>query len=343
MTLPAERKAVAGADHVFTWRPSDGYPSTAPTLTVRWATPQAYATTPVRAADTVTAYDHANARLTITVGGAIAGAVRGILPAFGEAWLDGGPDFQGPVRVVELVSDGPPSAVLQLAEPLPRAVDVDGTWTLRYLTHKATLTAAHVGTARLRSVLWTMPYTRATGTDAPTLECVDRGVVHVVPAEFATGLTDEDLYALVPGWSRLVPERQSSWAEQRDAALLELAARLRPKLPAGRYEDDTIGGQWREVHALLTAATVRRGHALLGYEGAAEDAATLVEQAEAALARVLARVTWLDLDDDGLIDTGETDAVASLSSAGVLRSHVTASTWDADAADARRVDYWDPR
>jgi hypothetical protein len=357
--IGTERKASIGQDYTFAWSPVDGYPSAAPTLSVAWPTPpgtKTYALAVVRAADTVPAggYDHANARLSITVTGAIAGALRGILAEYaGEAWLDGGPDFQGPVRVVELVSDGsgavvgPPAspavpAVLQLAEPLPRAVDVDGTWSLRWLTYTATIPLADLGSARLRNRRWALPWTMATGTDAPVSKRVEQGLVHVVHAPFDTGLRDAHLLALVPGWARMVPERQSSWAEQRWSALEALVARMRPRLATAMYEDDCLGEQFLPAHALYTAAIVRGGHALLGYAGAAEDAERLQREADAALDRALARVSYLDLNGDAVVDAGET-AVTQTLGAVSARSNVFDSGFRTAAGRPTKTNFWDPR
>ena len=343
--LSPERKATAGVAHVFAWRPADGFPSSAPTLTVRWPSGAAsYVMAPVRSADVVASYDHSLARISIAVGGAIAGAIRGLLTEHGGAvWVDGGPAYQGPARVVGLVWDGSASlGILQLAEPLQGAPTVVGSWSLRWLTYAATLPAGDVGSARLRSVLWTLPWTRSTGTDAPTLERLDRGVIHVCAAPFSTGLSDDDLYAYVPGWSRLVPDRQATWHEQRAAAERDLIARLRPALPAGRYEDDVLGEQFREPHALFTAALIRRGHAALGYEGAAESADGFTALAEDALKRALGLVTWIDANNDGLVDANETDQTTATLSSGML-SNVTDAGYDTAAADARLSYWWSDR
>lgn len=340
--LAPERKLPIGHDHAFEWRPTDGYPDAAPSLTVAWPSSmggsKTYALTPVRAADTVAAggYDHGNARLSLTVGAAMAGALRGIIAEHGgEAWLDGGPDYQGPVRLLELVSDGPPTAVVQLAEPLPRPVDVDGSWSLRYLTYAGTIPSADLGTARVRNVSWTVPWLRRTGADAPTLRRVSRGFAHVVHVPFDTGLDDAALLALCPPLARTVPDRQSSWAEQRWLAESWLVERIRVKLPAGRFEDDVLAEQFRSAHALMAASIIRGGHAIAGYAGAAEDAERLMRDAEAALGRALARITYLDLNGDAVVDEGETEVKAK----GVAPFRRTPV--EDDRPEPTR--YWDPR
>lgn len=241
----------------------------------------------------------------------------------------------GAVVSIEGLGDGaielidPPDGVLS-AVSLTGAVD-DGQWLARWTVYVGTIPTADSGSARLRNVKWEVPWLQKTGADLPGVQRRHRGFLHVVPSPFDTGLDDADLYALVPGWAALVPDRAGSYAEQRWEAEEELIARLRPRCGSGRCEDDTFAEQFRRVHALFTAALIRRWHATLGYTGAAESAESLHQQALEALDLALGCVTWLDANGNNVVDTGET---------GVARAGVDivyATCFDDDAVTQAEV------
>ena len=215
-----------------------------------------------------------------------------------------------------------------------------GAWRARWTTYGATLLAAHAGTARLRNVRWSLSWLRRTGADAPTLQRRDQGFLHVSVAPFDTGLEDADLYQLVPNWAAMVPESQGSWAPQRWLAEDELIARLRPRLGTGKCEDDVLGEQFRRCHALFTAAVIRRGHALLGYEGAAESAEALHALALEALELALGCLTWLDADGNGVVGSTET-GVDKASVTGLLTA--TYFDQDPDEVEPGRSYWWEIR
>lgn len=305
--LGPRRKAVVGQAHRFFWQPADGYPDVAPTLTVRFAAADvAVVLAAVRASDPITAVAADRRQLT-TSSGTLGAALRGLISDYGgQAWLDGAGDFQAPVRVLRLISTAANSSVLELAEPLPHGVNVVGTWALRWNLWSGQIAAGDVGAAVQRGVRWSIPWTRRQGTDLPGEVVQDQGFLDIVRSPFATGLTDVRLETLVPGLARMVPGGQSSWAPQRDMALEELEAILAERLPATRYPDQLLGPQCQLAHALLTAAMVLRGHAALGTDRAAA-ALAYSEQADAEIERILRRPTWIDLDEDGVVDAGETD------------------------------------
>lgn len=305
------RKLVAGIAARFLWRPSDGYPASAPTLKVDWVpgTPTSYTLAPVRVADTVSALD----RDRLTISGLTtlpSAAMRGLLAEYGgDAWLDGGAVYQGPVLVTGLESQTSPagSAVLRLAEPLPD-LPVTGTWKLRWQTHTATLPALDVGSVTKRSVAWLVDWTRTCGDDAPTSAQRDRGLIHTVLMPFSTGLTDRDLYQLVPGWASMVPSGQTSWEEQRILALDMMAKNISRRMTDNQEADDLLGEQFRYAHALLTASIVLRGQALLGYDGRADLAKEVADEAWAEVGRAMKRAEWADVNRNAKVDAGEANA-----------------------------------
>lgn len=450
-----ERRIPADLPHVFAFRTRDGYAAAAPTLTVFWPSgSRSYSLTSVRTADRITEVSTDGRDITVECATPPGSTIRGvILELGGYAWIDGGAVYQGPARVMRLVSQTGPvagvvTAVLRLAEPLPEGVapvvsysgatgqlartiapfvagdafdiygvaftyidnggsgnlgtaidiggdptdaemaervaaaitdanlgitatvtgdvDVDlvggaddpivglpapgpytatgltgatdtGTWHLRWAVYTATIDAAHVGAVRLRNVRWEVPWTRRQGADAPTLARRDDGFLHVSRVPFSTGLEDSDLYAHVPGWARLVPDRQASWAEQRWLAEDELVARLRPRLRAGCSEDDVLAEQFRRPHALLTAATILRGQAALGYAGAAESAEALHTMALEALDLAFASLTYLDANGNRVVDAGETGLAMNSVSA------FDATAFDDDCDGPARARFWDER
>jgi len=233
-----------------------------------------------------------------------------------------------------------PGAELRISAVSLTGATNKGAWYARWTVYACTLLQAHVGTERLRNVRWTLPWTRRAGGDWPTEGKRDRGFLHISASPFDTGLEDAHLFELVPGWATIVPERQVSWLPQRDAAEDELVSRLRPRLLTGRCEDDVLAEQFRRAHALFTAATIRRGHAVLGYDGAAESAEKLQAMALEALDLAIASLTWLDKNGNGVVDEGETGLVqGGMGSA----FYASACENDEDTIAARRSNWSDDR
>jgi len=125
------RRIPTNRAHAFGWLARDGYPDpdeAAPELVVAWPDgEQTYSLAAVRPADTVTAVSVDGYEITISTGPEQPGhTLRGqILQYGGEVWIDGGADYQGPGRVIGLVSQTSlaaattGTAVLRLASPLP--------------------------------------------------------------------------------------------------------------------------------------------------------------------------------------------------------------------------------
>jgi len=468
------RRAIAGADYRFPWISTDGYPAEDPTLTVRWPASGAgsteYVLEAVRAPDIITSISDDGLEITITTGPEQPGStMRGVVQGGGHVWIDGGADYQGPARLVALVSQTSlaatttGTAVLRLAEPLSEqtivsqrqqatgsivlsagfaaaaatgafvlvagvafeldefggtlsggfsghTVDLESSpgvrcsdatlaqriancinaanigvtataasltvtltaghdvtaeeqveeshpsaglvavtsltgaataWTLRYLAHSVVIPAEDVGDAVLRGVVWTLPWSRKAGADLPALGCVERGILDVVLVPWDTGLTDEHLYALVPGWRAIVPQAQSSWQAQREAALGELEDLIRPRLAEGRHVDQLLGEQFRLAHAYLTAARVLQWLETVGVAPAFA-LERYQEQAQKAADGCMSRLVWIDLDDDGEISTAEQDVQAAGIGPRRLPARRTVDQRDSSERPARGR-WWDPR
>lgn len=317
-----ERKATLSQAYRFLWVPSDGFPSSAPTVTFQFSAGDvAVALAAVRAADVVSSLNDDRRRLTLATG-SNAADLQGVIGDYsGECWLDG-PGVSVPVRVLRLVSDAVGGSVVELADALPHSVTIVTTTRLRWNVYQGALTSVQVGATVQRFVRWSLPWTRTQGSSSTTQTQVEHGILHVVRTPFDTGLTDQDLRSLVPDVGRMVPGGQGTWFPQREAAFVELVEWLRAGAPSGLYEDQAPGDLFRAVHACLTGAYVFDGLAAEGKPGAAEVAARLRTTARERFDRILPRVSWWDVDADGVVDSGETDyAAAGLG--GLFRSNVT--------------------
>ena len=270
----------------------------------------------VRTTDTVAVVSTDRRQLTVTASTIITGA-RGLINDFGgAAWLDLGAYFQGPVRILRGVS----ASVVELAEPLPHSVPTTAAGSLRWNLWSCQLTAAQVGATVQRNVRWSITWTPTQGGDLPADPVTEQGFIHVVRTPFNTGLTDDGIAALIPEFPSMVPRRQGSYAPQRWVAQQEIEAMLRLKVPSGRTEDQALGEQFVQVHALLTAAVVLEGHASVGIDRSTQ-AAEFRQRAWVRFGEAMQLVTWIDLDGDGVVDDGET-GVRATGLGEIVRAHV---------------------
>lgn len=310
----AMHKLRIGSDYAFHWRPLAPLvtPTTA-TLSIYWTGgTETYALT-FRGADTFTAPTGDRRRLSVTFG------TSGILADF----LDGSPlpahvssDSYGqiPVRVKRLVSSvnnvapADDTGVLELCDPLPNEVANGGT--LRWLTGSATIPLADLPTDPERPIAWRVAYTCKLGGET-TSSRVETGVLAVVRDVFATGLTDAEAAARAPWLRTAISSGSASLAESvetAEAALIS-AMRAHPEMPADTWEDQLSGPQFLRAHVLMTEVVVCDDLIGRGIDRsarrtqAADDLATELD-------RVFARLEWVDLDGDGVPDTGEGDAPA---------------------------------
>lgn len=334
--LSQHRKAAIGGDLVFFWLCPDGCPDpnkAAPSLTLTLAAggTQTYAMTAVASSVKVTSVEDDLKTLNVDETAAnLHAALSGALSEeAGLWWYDGEGAMQAPVRLLRVLASDAPGQI-ELADPLPHAVDVSGEHRIRARLYRATVPSADLGATAARNLLWTVTYYPYFGADLPTTRAVDQGLLDVVRAPFATGLDDARLFAYAPGLSAAVPQTQQSWEPQRAVAEDELVAMIRERLAAADCEDDLLGEQFRRCHALLTAAVILDGLAAQGYDRA-DLAVAFRERATACVDQAFKRLTWYDMNRDGAVDSGET-AVSRMSSAPLL-SDVTASTWDEAAID----------
>lgn len=240
----------------------------------------------------------ASDRKTITFSAPIGAAAGLIAEHGGAAWLDLGGAYQGAVTV-ETILD-PTTAVL--AEALPFDTGTAG-GSLEWRVWYADLTAEKVGDAVARRVRWSVSWESDPGADHPGAPYLDRGLVDIVRRPFDTGLTSGLLVESFPLFRGTLPAGQTSFEPQIRAGLRELLGRIEVRLPEGAFLDQLDGGQFQNAHALFTAHVIARS-----FRGATYDVDyDFLQEAYASLNRQFKRLRWLDTDDDGVVDAGETD------------------------------------
>jgi hypothetical protein len=122
------------------------------------------------------------------------------------------------------------------------------------------------------------------------------------PRPFDTGLSHDDLVALLPQLADMIPRRQSDFASQIKGALDELILQVRDVVIADEATEDEVFNpeQFHLAHAYCTAALI--------YEQSLQmDVADQMRQRCHDLMEIALRSLALDLDGDGVIDDGELD------------------------------------
>ena len=304
-----------GAAARFFWTP-DGVPASAPDVAVTGVATKALA--PLRAAATVDSVSADGVVLTLSA--SLAASSRGLVSRAGSAVLDLGADGVHIVRVQRFAT----ATTVVLDAPLP-PVSSTASGSLDWNVWYADFTSGEVGAAVARNTLWRIEWTRDLGADHPGEPMTDSGLIDIVKRPFGTGLTDAKLLAHVPAFRSAMPSGQSDWSEARGIGLEMLCERLAETvLPATAHVDQLDGRQFARCHALYTAAVVLGGMRGAGYD---RDEQTWIERADACVDAKKSRLTWLDLDDDGVVDDGET------AGAGATLGDFTRTLWTHDTAN----------
>ncbi len=301
-------KLPLGGDSWFAWCPPapgdapDGYV----TLAIQWAGGTKTYTLAAMAPCEVTVV--ASDRRTLTVEWPDSGdsVPVPVPPAGWRQWYPApalvvlGGQCQAPVTVLRAVVDETGTGALVLSEPVPDTIVAGAS--VRWLAYAVEIPSEDLPSAPERPVVWTVSYTASRwGLEHGAV--VHRGVLAVVRAPFATGLTDATFRASYA--SLVLPAGQTSWAPQIAVALDALTARIEQSSAAGVYADQLAGGQFLRAHTLLTAILICDDLLARGVDRSAlRD--RLAKDLDAELARALARPQWLDADDDGTATGGET-------------------------------------
>jgi hypothetical protein len=190
---------------------------------------------------------------------------------------------------------------LILAEPLPVGIPVGASGTIYHNVWRCSIADAALGTKVDRSGYYSIQYQidddpSANNTLVRTKS--ERGRLRVVRNRFDTGLTSYELVTLVPQLEATKPAAREGWQPYIDR--YDIIGDIEAALPADRFADMALGEQFRRAHALLVAASL----AEIGYAPNV-DPERMRAAAEAELKRQIARLHWLDADDDGELDAGE--------------------------------------
>lgn len=339
----ADWKATEGIDSLFIW-PAPGPLSAGPTLTVRHPDNAignvSPALTVVRSSVSVTAV--ANDGRALTLGSNIGASTRGLTgEPYGRAWLDAGEAGQYPCTVAGFTA----GTTAYLADALPRRITVGSGATLYWLTYTATLPAASICSAARRNIPFHITYTVRAGGDAPAAQRRDEGRIHVVRQIFQTGCNDDHLLTAAASLGRSLPARQDSYARQIMMAERTLIRWIHQRMrAAGKdpYEDRLDGRPLVDAHAYLALGIV-----LASQEAGGADTGDAITRAaaaaQAAFEEGIDPLPFLDEDDDGVVDSGETDvSLPALPS--IAGGYFTAAQLSTDEDDGyRRASVLDER
>ncbi len=310
-----------GAAARFFWTP-DGVPSSAPDVVVAGVATKTLA--PLRTAATVDGVSAGGDVLTLSA--SLSASSRGLVARAGTAVLDLGADGVHVVRIARFAS----ATTVVLDVPLP-PVSSAAAGSLDWNVWYADFTSGEVGAAVNRNVAWRIDWTRDLGADHPGEPATDSGLIDIVRRPFDTGLTDAKLYAHVPSLRSALPSGQSDWSEARAVGLEMLTERLlEGVLPASNYVDQLDGRQFSRCHALYTAAVALAGSRAAGYD---RDEKTWLERADQCVDAKKGRLTWLDADDDGVVDDNEAGGAAA------SVDNLTRTLWADDSANYSAEDW----
>lgn len=279
------RKAVLNKDYTFEWIAPSPISGT-PVLTLNSIN---YNLSQSRANATVSAI--ANDRRTLTVDNQATGLQRDQMKGF---LITNGDTFYN-VSIVRVVGT---TAIL--AEPLPREIDLTTNATLEFALWSTTL----ANTIAVLTTANTYPYQVNFITDlgALTQSKQEKGLLKSTPRPFETGLSHDDLVGLFAQLADMIPRRQSDFEPQIKGALNELILQVRDVVLSDNATEDEVFNpeQFHLAHAYCTAAIIYELNLQL-------DVADQMRQRCHDLMEIALRSLALDLDGDGVIDTGELD------------------------------------
>lgn len=322
--MSANRKLTIGADYDFVWFPPSGvYTLQSLTLTVYWPSGTlTYSLDDARLIDDEPAEDRVAAvsadrkRLTVAWGAtAPVSVLRVPEPAM---YVDVG-RASIPVGIVRIEEATAPdesipdfgTGYVDLAEALPHGIgSATNDARLRFSARYGQISFGGIGTTPRRAVRWTVGYDPS-GPTAPSPAAagiIDSGILVICRHPFDTHLTDAGVHAFWPSIGP-VPMGWAGWASAREAAGLDLEGRIGAVIPRDKHVDMVDGGQFVRLHALLTARQILLGRMVQGI-GVTSALDILLAEIEAEQARMFARLADIDLNDDGLVDDGETDTAA---------------------------------
>jgi hypothetical protein len=280
------RKAITSKDYLFEWnapKPISGNPS----ITFKASSTVTSVMSHSRSDISVSAI--ANDRRTLTIASSDSlqrDQALAFLKTDGDTWYS--------VKVIRIVGT---TAIL--AEPLSREIDLTTSASIEFAMWYYTALSANV-TSTSGTFQYIIDYTADLGQN--NISKLDKGIIKVTPRPFDTGLDHDSFVSRFAPLADMIPRRQSDFAPQIKAALDEISLILRDKLSPSEVTEDEIfnAESFQLSHAYCTAARIYEMNLQL-------DATDAMRSRCIELLDLALRSIDLDLDGDGIIDTGEID------------------------------------
>ena len=280
------RKAIKDKNYLFEWNAPSPISGT-PVLTLDSSN---YNFSQSRSSATVSAI--ANDRRTLTIDNQATGLQRDQIKGF---LITNGDTFYS-VNINRVVGT---TAIL--AEPLPREIDLSSSASLEFALWTTLLDA---NTVTAISTANTYPFVINYSSDigSNTIKKQEKGLLKTTPRIFTTSLSHDDLVEIFAPLADMVPRRQSDFSNQIEAAESELILQIRDVVLAEDATEDEVFNpeSFKLAHAYCTAALIYEQNLQM-------DVADQMRTRCKELMEIALRSLALDLDGDGVIDSGELD------------------------------------
>jgi len=266
------RKLTTGQDHSFEWNSPTPLSAT-PSITFKVSSDITTNLTHSRADISVTAIANDRRTLTIATSDSLErDQVFAFLKTNGDTWYS--------IKIVRIVGTTA-SATIEFA--------------MWYVTASSTNVTATSGTFQ-----YLISYSSDRGQN--NVSKLDKGVIKVTPRPFNTSLDHDSFVNRFAPLADMIPRRQSDFAPQIKASLDELSLMLRDRLSSSNVTEDEIfnAEAFELCHAYCTAARIYEMNLQL-------DVADVMRTRCLELMDLALRSVDLDLDGDGVIDSGEID------------------------------------
>jgi len=279
------RKAIKDKTYLFEWNAPSPISGT-PVLILNAVN---YNFSQSRSSATVSAI--ANDRRTLTIDNQATGLQRDQIKGF---LITNGDTFYS-VNINRVVGT---TAIL--AEPLPREIDLSSTASLEFALWTASIANTEDSISTANTYPFVISYSSDIGSN--TINKQEKGLLKTTPRIFSTGLSHDDLVEIFAPLADMVPRRQSDFSNQIEAAESELILQIRDVVLAEDATEDEVFNpeSFKLAHAYCTAALIYEQNLQM-------DVADQMRTRCKELMEIALRSLALDLDGDGVIDSGELD------------------------------------
>jgi len=279
------KKAILNKTYLFEWNAPTPISGT-PVLTLNSTD---YNFSQTRSSASVTAIG--NDRRTLTIDNQVTGLqrdqIKGFLITSGDTYYS--------VNINRVVGT---SAIL--AEPLPRDIDLSSSASLEFALWTTSISSSEAVLTTANTYPYVINYTGDIGANTHSKQ--EKGLFKSTPRPFSTGLSHDDLVQIFAPLADMVPRRQSDFSNQIEAAKDEIILQIRDVVLAQDATEDEVFNpeQFRLAHAYCTAALIYEQNLQM-------DVADQMRTRCSELMDIALRSLALDLDGDGVIDSGELD------------------------------------